>query len=218
MRTLPIFLSVHLLMSSLPLEVVFAKKLDAIGTLSELIDYVESKSGAIYLFPSKLAKTAVSVPSSELQSDQLDQLLSISLYQEGYTRIQEDKNIVRVIPTRDVRYDTAKIFDGKEDGLEVVPNTYDYFSYVVYFEHPDRIKTVARNIRPFVSRYGRVIDFEGSGRLILADSGKHIKRLVPMIKKLDVALSDKERSQKQKKEEFQRKLQLEKAKNCTSNS
>lgn len=46
---------------------------------------------------------------------------------------------------------------------------------------------IARNFRPFMSRYGRIIDIKQTNTIIIADTGSNINRLAKMVKFLDVA-------------------------------
>jgi general secretion pathway protein D len=45
---------------------------------------------------------------------------------------------------------------------------------------------IARNFRPFMSRYGRIIDIKQTNTIIIADTGSNINRLAKMVKFLDV--------------------------------
>lgn len=46
---------------------------------------------------------------------------------------------------------------------------------------------IARNLRPFITRYGRVIDEKNANTIILADTGKNIHRIHKLIEKLDTS-------------------------------
>jgi general secretion pathway protein D len=46
---------------------------------------------------------------------------------------------------------------------------------------------IARNFRPFMSRYGRIIDIKQTNTIIIADTGSNINRLAKMVKFLDVS-------------------------------
>lgn len=86
----------------------------------------------------------------------------------------------KVIPARDIRYTPTKIYTGN-----YTPDTENYVMRVIALKNVSAAE-IARNFRPFMSRYGRIIDIKQTNTVIMADSGTNINRLVKMVKFLDV--------------------------------
>lgn len=101
--------------------------------------------------------------------------------QTGYTLLKtENLNQIEVINSRDIRYRGSKIYTDIKD----VPENYNQVQYVTRLKYIEASE-VSRNMRPFMSRYGRVIDEKNANTLIIADTGKNINRLAQLISKID---------------------------------
>ena len=108
---------------------------------------------------------------------------------------------VQVIEARDSRYTTLPVV---EDETKIPDN-----DNLIQFNH--RLKyadasDMARNLRPFMSRYGRVIDVPYAKSVHIADSGSNIIRLLAMIKVIDVAAYDEGKKEIEDLNEKHRKI------------
>lgn len=118
-----------------------------------------------------------------IKADQLDLFVSAILNSRGYTLLINNKiKQIEVINSRDIRYKGGSVI--KE--IKNVPNTYNYFQFVMNLMYVNS-NEVSRNLRPFISRYGRVISEKNANTIIIADSGRNIHRIHGLIKKLDTA-------------------------------
>jgi general secretion pathway protein D len=86
----------------------------------------------------------------------------------------------KIINARDIRYTPTKIYTGN-----YTPDTENYVMRVIALKHVSAAE-IARNFRPFMSRYGRIIDIKQTNTIIIADTGTNINRLAKMVKFLDV--------------------------------
>lgn len=87
---------------------------------------------------------------------------------------------INVISSRDLRYATLPVYTNILD----VPETdegiqYNYTSK--YYGSED----VVNILRPFLSRYGRVISSKSSNTIHISETGKNVKRLVKIIQAMD---------------------------------
>jgi len=133
----------------------------------------------------------------------------------GLAKIHLKDNIWKIINARDIRYTPTKLIDGYVDEI---PDNSDYIQAIFQLKNKDYTGQIVRNFRPFMSRYGRILDIKRSNSIIITDSGVNIKRLKKLIKILDVpqaALSKNELKELKKEKEFRKKIDLLKAKNCT---
>lgn len=103
-----------------------------------------------------------------------------ALNMAGYSLIKTGA-FYKVINTRDIRYTPTKIYTGN-----YTPDTENYVMRVISLKHVSAAE-IARNFRPFMSRYGRIIDIKQTNTIIIADTGSNINRLAKMVKFLDVA-------------------------------
>jgi general secretion pathway protein D len=102
-----------------------------------------------------------------------------ALNMAGYTLVKAGA-FYKVIATRDIRYTPTKIYTGN-----YTPDTENYVMRVIALKNVSAAE-IARNFRPFMSRYGRIIDIKQTNTVIMADTGTNINRLVKMVKFLDV--------------------------------
>ena len=103
-----------------------------------------------------------------------------ALNMAGYSLIKTGA-FYKVINSRDIRYTPTKIYTGN-----YTPDTENYVMRVISLKHVSAAE-IARNFRPFMSRYGRIIDIKQTNTIIIADTGSNINRLAKMVKFLDVA-------------------------------
>ncbi len=103
-----------------------------------------------------------------------------ALNMAGYSLIKTGA-FYKVINARDIRYTPTKIYTGN-----YTPDTENYLMRVISLKHVSAAE-IARNFRPFMSRYGRLIDIKQTNTIIIADTGSNINRLAKMVKFLDIA-------------------------------
>lgn len=102
-----------------------------------------------------------------------------ALNMAGYSLIKTGA-FYKVINARDIRYTPTKIYTGN-----YTPDTENYVMRVIALKNVSAAE-IARNFRPFMSRYGRIIDIKQTNTIIIADTGSNINRLAKMVKFLDV--------------------------------
>lgn len=130
--------------------------------------------------------------------DNADSLIGELLHDSGYARIQtSDQNVYQIINARDIRY-TAHIptFQASKASSDQLPppNSADWgeLIYKTTVTQTNRASSIARNLRPFMSRYGRVIDDPIAGIVIVRDHLANIHQVLPIIRKLDVDVTKDE--------------------------
>lgn len=112
---------------------------------------------------------------------ELDSYVSAVVGQSGFTLITfPDSPFVKVLSSRDVRYEPVPVYKDKD----VVPEDHSYSQMVYELKHIDP-RALARNLRPFLSRYGRVID--DSNMIYVADENLNLRRIGKIIGFLDSA-------------------------------
>lgn len=136
----------------------------------------------------------------------IDFSLSFLLNQHGYTRVKHPENgLTMIIPTRDIRYNATPLIDSQN--INSIPKNYDYFMLKHKLKNKFLGKDITRSLRPFMSRYGRIIINQTPGIITLQDTGLNIHRLLELINTYDIELSEKELKAVKKKHQSDRKHQ-----------
>ena len=123
-------------------------------------------------------KVSISAPTPITVGDAWKAYLA-ALNMAGYTLVKAGA-FYKIINARDVRYVPTKIYTGG-----YTPDTEAHIMKVMTLRHVDAAE-ISRNFRPFMSRYGRIIDLKQTNTVIISDTGSNIARLVTLIKFLDV--------------------------------
>lgn len=120
--------------------------------------------------------------NNPLTIKEFKEILYTVLSERGFT-IDEDVNNYWIYSERDVRYMPSFIVAG--DLGEI--NT-RHVLYVHNLKYPVG-HLISRNLRPFVSRYGRVIDIKNSNTLIISDRKTNIVKIKTIIDQMDKKLA-----------------------------
>ena len=123
-------------------------------------------------------KVSITAPSPITVGDAWKAYLA-ALNMAGYTIVKSGA-FYKVINARDVRYVPTKIYTGS-----YTPDTEAHVMKVISLKNVDAGE-ISRNFRPFMSRYGRIIDIKQTNTVIISDTGSNIARLEKLIKFLDV--------------------------------
>lgn len=123
-------------------------------------------------------KVSISAPTPITVGDAWKAYLA-ALNMAGYTLVKAGA-FYKIINARDVRYVPTKIYTGG-----YTPDTEAHIMKVMTLRHVDAPE-ISRNFRPFMSRYGRIIDLKQTNTVIISDTGSNIARLVTLINFLDV--------------------------------
>lgn len=147
----------------------------------------------------------------DISKSNAEELYSHMLATGGYTRIPISSDTYEIINARDIRYREIPIVMVSKKKKPIFREGNDYYMMkykLVSSKVP--ASSIARNFRPFMSRYGRIIDIAHSGTVIISDRAKNLKRLYYLLSELDVEMSDKDfkryvRNQEKRRECNQKK-------------
>ena len=123
-------------------------------------------------------KVSITAPTPITVGDAWKAYLA-ALNMAGYTLVKSGA-FYKIINARDVRYVPTEIYTGS-----YTPNTESHMMKVLSLKNVDAAE-ISRNFRPFMSRYGRIIDIKQTNTIIISDTGSNIARLERLIKFLDV--------------------------------
>lgn len=186
--------------------------------LKDCVDEVSKMTGVKYLYSGELKGKIVSSDNLELTNENADSLFSSILNENGYTRIKQEENTYLILSARDIRYQATPIVKASYDSVPSLPQNMDYYmmEYTLKNNQTKISSEITGALRPFISRYGRIIDMKTTGTLIVQDTAKNLTRLYELIKKMDI-IPTKEQIEAMKKQQ-DRKFELDKieAKNCAN--
>ena len=175
------------------------------------VELVSKMTGDKYILD-KDVKGEVDVSKNfEVNEKNAELFLSEALYLSGYTRVPFDDKTWTIINSRDVRYHPMKNYIyGKDE----IPQNYDHVSVVIKLKNPHIASEISRNFRPFMSRYGRIIDIKKPGIIIIADTAKNAHRLIDMVNLIDKEPTKEEIAAHKEEVRFNRRMRELNAKNC----
>ena len=144
-------------------------------------DYARLLNLNLMVAPDVRDEEVVAVGPRVIAQGQMSNYLSVLLLQIGATLLRESpQGLVKVVVARDVRYSTLPVYRD----LAQVPRDYNYVQFLYETKHVSSSE-LARNLRPFVSRYGRAIDIPRSQAFHLSDTGIGVHRLMEVIRLID---------------------------------
>jgi general secretion pathway protein D len=147
--------------------------------IMELTKHMQKLSGINLILDKDIkGKVSISAPTPITVGDAWKAYLT-ALEMSGYTLVKSGA-FWKVINARDIRYTPTKIYTGN-----FTPDNDNYIMKVISLKNISASE-VSRNFRPFMSRYGRIIDIKQTNTLIVADTGTNIVRLEKLVKFLDV--------------------------------
>jgi general secretion pathway protein D len=123
-------------------------------------------------------KVSILAPSPITVGDAWKAYLT-ALNLNNYTLVKSGA-FYKIVASRDARYTPTKIYRGN-----YTPDTENYVMRIIPLKHI-QANEISRSFRPFMSRFGRIIDIKQTNTVIIHDTGQIINNMVQLIKFLDV--------------------------------
>ncbi|MGB0452937.1 MAG: type II secretion system secretin GspD [Bacteriovoracaceae bacterium] len=148
-------------------------------SLVDLTKHMQKLTGINLILDKDLkGKISIMAPSAITVGDAWRAYLT-ALNINGYTLVKSG-TFYQIVQARDIRYTPTKIYTGA-----YTPDTENYVMRIIPLKNIDSTE-VTRSFRPFMSRYGRIIDIKQTNTIIVQDTGSNIQRLLRLIKFIDV--------------------------------
>lgn len=148
-------------------------------SLSDLTKHMQKLTGINIILDKELkGKVSIMAPSAITVGDAWKAYLT-ALNMNGLTLVKSGA-FYKVVQSRDIRYTPTKIYTGA-----YTPDTENYVMRIIPLKNINATE-VSRSFRPFMSRYGRILDIKQTNTIIVQDTGSNINRLVQLIKFIDV--------------------------------
>ncbi len=123
-------------------------------------------------------KISISTPSPITVGDAWKAYLE-ALSINGYSLVKSGAYYT-IVNNRDIRYSPTTMYTGSYS-----PNTENYVMQIIPLKYVAS-REVANSFRPFMSRYGRIIEIKQTNTVIVQETGTHINRLMKLIKFIDI--------------------------------
>lgn len=123
-------------------------------------------------------KISISTPSPITIGDAWKAYLQ-ALSINGYSLVKTGAYYT-IVNNRDIRYSPTTMYTGTYS-----PNTENYVMQIIPLKYVNS-REVANSFRPFMSRYGRIIEIKQTNTVIVQETGTHINRLMKLIKFIDI--------------------------------
>jgi general secretion pathway protein D len=148
-------------------------------SLQDLTKHMQKLTGLNLIVDKDLKGTiSISAPSAITVGDAWKAYLA-ALNSNGLTMVKSGA-FYKIVQARDIRYIPTKIYTGN-----YVPETENYMMKIISLKNINSTE-VSRSFRPFMSRYGRIIEIKQTNTIIIQDTGSNINRLMRLIKFIDV--------------------------------
>lgn len=123
-------------------------------------------------------KITITTPSPITMGDAWKAYLE-ALSINGYSLVKSGAYYT-IVNNRDIRYSPTTMYTGTYS-----PNTENYVMQIIPLKYVAS-REVANSFRPFMSRYGRIIEIKQTNTVIVQETGTHINRLMKLIKFIDI--------------------------------
>lgn len=148
-------------------------------SLQDLTKHMQKLTGLNLIIDKDLkGKISISAPTAITVGDAWKAFLA-ALNMNGLTMVKSGA-FYKIVQARDIRYIPTKIYTGN-----YVPETENYLMKIIALKNINSTE-VSRSFRPFMSRYGRIIEIKQTNTIIIQDTGSNINRLMRLIKFIDV--------------------------------
>ncbi len=192
---------------------VFAANQDC-TSLRKCVEYVANLTNTDYIIDGELKGSVAYTKNFKVEKENAELLLSEILNSNGYTRVEVTSGVYKIISSRDIRYTPVKEFTADKKTAPQIPNLKYYYMLKYTGVHPEIAKQITRSLRPFMSRYGRIINMEYTGTILVQDTGVNLQRLYKIISENDIKPNFKILKEIRDKKKIQAKLDLIKAQSC----
>lgn len=154
------------------------------GNLKDCTKEAYKLMGKNFITSEKLEGKIESSEKFNLTKENAQKIISAMLNQNGFTRINIDSESDYIINARDIRYNTQNTIQWSGD-LEKIPDLSDYFLLQIKVKNPELMQNTVRSLRPFLSRYGRIVEQLSTSSIIIQDTGINLRKVAALVAELD---------------------------------
>lgn len=157
--------------------------------LGKCIEQASKLTGKKYLFNgTKLQGSLKTSSNAEMTSENADTLISYILNMNDYARVPTAvKDTYMIVELNDIRYQTLPSINVDAQTAPSVPENYDYYNMTYKYKNfsQGQMREVANTLRPFMSKWGRIIEAKHTGTLVINETGSKLAKAYEMMKASD---------------------------------
>lgn len=158
--------------------------------LKSCVEEASTLTGVSYIGAVDLNQKNFISDSFALDRENVEKSISVLLNQHGFTRITVNEKTKLIIPARDVRYNTVESIKWTGD-IQGIPDLSDYFLLSYPLKNQESLPYITRALRPFMSRYGRIIEQVTSATIIVQDTGTNLRKIAGLLTQFDQPFDQK---------------------------
>ena len=148
-------------------------------SLTDLTKHMQKLTGINLIIDKALkGKINISAPSPITVGDAWRAYLT-ALNMNGYALVKTGA-FYKIVQSREIRHHTTKMYTGVYS-----PDTENYMMKVIPLKNINASE-VGRKFRPFLTRWGRIMDISQTNTILILETGTNINRIMRMLKILDV--------------------------------
>lgn len=186
---------------SLSLEAATCKK------VIECLELSSQLTGEKILFDKKIVPFTFELNRDiELTKQNNDKVLSETLNIFGLAKIPTNlEKTFKVIEARDIRFHSdLPSYQASKTKMPLIKDTHDPIIVTYQGVKGVDMDLVAENVKPLLSRYGKVMPMR-NGSIVISDLSSHVNKILPLIEKQDFPLTveEKKNLELQKKREHE---------------
>lgn len=211
------------LLLSLSLLSFSAMAANECADLGKCVEYVSKLTGKKYIFNGTILKGNLqSSSNTEINATNADTMFTYILDMNGYARVPTAvKDTYMIVEARDIRYQTLPVLEASKDSKPSIPETYDYYSFSYKFKNysAGQLKETSNAFRPFMSRYGRIIENKATGTVYVNEVATKLAQAYDLMKtndrewtKEEIAKMKEEEAKREKREEREARREKEEEK------
>ncbi|MBU0650771.1 hypothetical protein KKC59_02560 [bacterium] len=158
--------------------------------IDNVLDFIGEATGMVVVKdPSFTDEISIVTPAS-CDAEQALEILNSVISAKGYTLVQTG-NVLKIIPLKNAKREDIK-FSTAEDSFKIKENQ-DVITQLIPLSHSNA-KEIVNILNPLVSAFGEVAAYEKTNKILITDSSANIKRLMEIVKELDIAREPKTQS------------------------
>ncbi len=184
-----IFFSILILLTS------FGARAQDCGDLLKCVELVSKLSGKKYIYDKDLKGSVLFSSNIQINAENADVLFTRILNINGYLRVPTAiKDTYSISSLKDIRYETLPTIMVDMQSAPSLPENDDYYLMTYKFKNykNGQVREASNSLRPFMSRYGRVIELKTKGALVIQENASKLNQLFEIIKSNDRELSKAE--------------------------
>lgn len=168
------------------------------ATCKKMIECLEISSqitGQKILYDKKIVPFTYELNKDiEINKSNHDKVLSETLNIFGLAKVPTNlEKTIKVIEARDIKFHSdLPSFQASKNKLPNVQDTHDPILVTYKGVAGVDMEIIAENVKPLLSRYGKVMPMR-DGSIVIADLSSHVKKILPLIVKQDFPLTAEEK-------------------------